>query len=552
MTGHSNPELYEKNLAALRMFAPQVHAEVRRLTSFHCSLVEQEDGDWNIEFRGTKLYAEGARKDAEKYTDERHRWVRVGINTPKQKNLDEYSASMFVPMLRRAVEADISFFNDPTDSAGHYLVSYGVGLGLHLPGLIEFTSCRTLILVEPNPEFLSLSLHVFDWAEFLEGLRDRRISVAWVTADRDILITNNVRNIMRFFNPTRLDGSYLFFLYPNAHMAASHKMLMDEAGVILSGLGWLDDEIIMVRNSHANLRDGQALIFRRSDEPVDWPAFIVGSGPSIDNDLDAIAAQADRAIIFACGTGLGPLLRRGIRPDFYVELENFPQSFTFLDSVVQKYSLEGITLIGTTTIDPRIPPMFDRQVLFLRDGLASFPVFCRDGATELPHVNPTVTNTGLAYALASGFREFYFFGIDLGAKDPARHHSKDTPYYQGVLPCDQKLTDPLPGNFGGTVYTDSVFRWAHDAFEKLIALRNMGCRYYNCSDGALIKGATPKVAASIKLPPRARTKAQLIDALLAKYRPYGKDTFNEAWNREEHLASLATFRDQLLEFLDKR
>jgi hypothetical protein len=544
-------DLYRKNLDYLATSMPHIHRAVARLETLNSALVAVGEDDWDVEFRGVRLFGEGARKAAETYCRDTSHWNRMGVARPALANVDYFAGTLLTPMLERAEKAEISFGPDLTDVAGYYLIVYGIGLGVQLPELVDFTKCRVLILVEPSPELLVHSMRVFDWADFLQDMAERKILVYFVTADRDVLMTNQVRQYVRFFNPGRVDGSYLFTTYYNSVLDSSRRMLLDEMTVTLSGLGWLDDEILMVRNSHANLKDGQALIYRGSSVVRDWPVFIVGSGPSIDHDIDMIAANADRAIVIACGTGLGPLLRRGIRPDLYVELENFEQSYTFLASVVKEYSLEGITLVGTTTIDPRIPPLFDRTVFFLRAGLASYPVFCRDAKSDLPNVNPTVTNTGLAYALGAGFREFYFFGVDLGAKDPKRHHSKETPYYKGVLPDAYKPTIQFPGNFGGVVHADGVFQWAHDSFEKVIAGKRVGHRFYNCSDGAQIKGAVPKLASSLKLPVRTQSKREVIDSLLAEYQPYGLDTFRAVWQPQEHLAAVTEFRDQLQEICDR-
>ncbi|MEN3027707.1 MAG: hypothetical protein ABDH29_00415, partial [Aquificaceae bacterium] len=48
---------------------------------------------------------------------------------------------------------------------------------------------------------------------------------------------------------------------------------------------------------------------------------------------------------------------------------------------------------------------------------------------------------------------------------------------------------PIPGNFGGIVYTNQWFAITKYGIEQTI--RKKGVKVYNTSDGALIEGAKP-------------------------------------------------------------
>src|SRR6187431_2705771 len=47
---------------------------------------------------------------------------------------------------------------------------------------------------------------------------------------------------------------------------------------------------------------------------ADYPALIVGAGPSLDGRLDEIAAAAERCIVIACAAAARPLIAAGITP----------------------------------------------------------------------------------------------------------------------------------------------------------------------------------------------------------------------------------------------
>ena len=55
------------------------------------------------------------------------------------------------------------------------------------------------------------------------------------------------------------------------------------------------------------------------------PVFVIGSGPSLDNDIPFIRKNQDKAIVVACGTAIDTLYHAGIKPDFYACTERTPE-----------------------------------------------------------------------------------------------------------------------------------------------------------------------------------------------------------------------------------
>src|SRR3546814_12104056 len=86
--------------------------------------------------------------------------------------------------------------------------------------------------------------------------------------------------------------------------------------------GYFADERLMIENSVANLADGFWMVEGAFQPVHDLPAFVVGSGPSLDAALDALRAWQEHGVIFSAGSALQTLLANGIVPDFQVEKEN--------------------------------------------------------------------------------------------------------------------------------------------------------------------------------------------------------------------------------------
>ena len=164
---------------------------------------------------------------------------------------------------------------------------------------------------------------------------------------------------------------------------------------------------------------------------------------------------------------------------------------------------DGLRLIASTTVDPQVPKLFNDLTFYFRDTVSSTELFGR-GVAPIYGGGPTVTNLGLRMAITLGFGEIYLFGVDLGARKPTQHHSKDSIYVNNANWAKnyanniEKMSIKLPANFGGESYTNRVLLWARVLMQGVLE-GFPTLKVYNCSDGALIGGTTPKVARSLKL-----------------------------------------------------
>jgi hypothetical protein len=407
---------------------------------------------------------------------------------------------------------------------GCFLVILGVGLGHFLGELIEKTRARTIIIVEPEAEFLRHSLETVDWEEILTFNEERGCHFTISVPDS---AETAVRMIAGIFNDKGfhfIDGAYVFTHYPSFLLFKTRDRLAEDIQSLFSSRGYFEDELIMLSNTVANLATTRFRLLDptlRPERPE--PVFIIGSGPSIDQNLEHIKRLRDRAVVFSCGTGLRVCLGHGIIPDFHCELENGGQVYESLTTVRRQFPFTGITLVGSTTLDTRVAGLFDDVILFFRDSISGSRILATPEQEVLLAV-PTVANTGLRTALAMGFRTFYLFGIDCGTKYADKRHSDDSVYsHSKVLKkaeAIRELAYTFRGNFGGLVKSDWVF-----TFSRLMLVEV--CRLYrpkvfNCSDGSEIEYTTPKVAASIKLPELPRHVVpikRVLDELLRLWQP---------------------------------
>lgn len=530
--GLTKEELRESNLSWFAFQYPQFHSQLMAYETM-AELVDEGDGWYNVEFSGQSLYEPSAKECIEKQLENfRKSPNRLLTSPPQPDNFDKYAANMLHRTIERINEEGIKFSAYIPRLNAYYLFVFGLGLGAHLEELVEKTNCQCLLIIEPNIEFVAQSLDVLDWKKLHDKIQERGGYLDLLLYDNEKYLFERIKSLVRTLNPCSLDGAVFFTNYHNPMFATLQTRFRTDFHIIMSGLGFYFDETVMIKNTHENLCSGKAMMARYSPSKIrPLPAFIIGSGPSLDKDIEWIKENQDKAVVFSCGSAVMPLLRAGIQADFQVELENVPELYPMLLDTVKYVDVSKVHLLATTTLDARVPGFFDHTAFFFRPALSSYPLFARADDAPLHNGSPSVTNAGLALAQHFGFRDIYFFGADMGSKSQGQVHSKNA--WQNSdegWEVDIHHNLPVRGNFGGTVYTYQGMNWTRNELELAIQAYKQGRHYYNCSDGAYIDGTLARHSRSIKLPDVVGSKAAEVQKIVDMFQPYSKIDFEQKWN----------------------
>ncbi|MBC8157766.1 MAG: motility associated factor glycosyltransferase family protein [Alphaproteobacteria bacterium] len=546
-------DFFENNLAAFETKFPIIHKALSQISEPHSRLIYDENGESDIEFQGTRLYETGSKSYAEKQVTEYWRNpFRVNFSPPDSKSLDRVAGSFTYRTMKRAVEAGMTFTPVSTSKESFFLFVFGVGLGGHIEPMVEATKCRGLFIVEPNLEFIHHSLFVFDWVALFDRFSDDEKFILLSVGTDYKKISHDVRNFVRGSSVSFFDGALTYSHYPNSVMEMARQRIQADASLFMSGLGFLEDEFVMVGNSFKNLKDYDSYIYKRNTKQRSLPTFVIGSGPSIDKCFDVIRANQDNAVIISCGTALGVLLANGIVPDFQVEMERVEVVYDILSGHAENYDISDVCLVATTTIDPRVPPLFSKKVLYFRKGLSSWDIFSPGEEASLVQVSPIVANAGFSFALETGSREIYLFGVDCGSRQHERHHADQSEYRPGgKVEWGQRYSIERPGNFGGSVHTHEIFVWSRENLEGSIRAFKRGLTCYNCSDGMAIDGAVPKVPKAVSLP-EASDKAAELEGIFNGFTLYSREEFDRYWGARNWPDEIEKICDQLIELCDEK
>ncbi len=498
-------DLFDLNLAALAEHGYEHLAdEMRAIKAPESRLTGKlEDGSLNLDLGHARLYSPDALTYAAKQVDSfKQKPVR---HISRRMSLDgkmvHVSHKVMQHVMLEMGTPDMAVL--PDEDAG-FLISIGVGLGIHLPMLLETYEIKTLVIVEQFREFLYHSLHVVPWHGLFAILDDRGGSIRFLINEDSQTLSNALVFEMRGPAFSMLDGSYIFRHYTSPVLDATVEKLKEVMPVVEGSDGFFEDEYLMLKQGAENFRDFSFHLLKddRSRPIKEMPVFVIGSGPSLDDCMEPIRRNRENVMVFTGGTGLGPMLRQGIRPDFHCEIENTWDIRDGLEILLKEgLDFSGITLIAANTVHPDVLSFFDNRVIYWRDSVVPSRLYC-DWSEPLNLAGPTVTNLAVRSALSMGFFEFYLFGIDLGSKQPDKHHSTSSVYgtaedeYWKSGSQMEPLTIPVEGNLGSTVYTNRPFLLTRMFFKRLFSMFQM-CHFFNCSDGVKLEGATAVIPSTL-------------------------------------------------------
>lgn len=514
-------DLFARNMEALQRFNPRLHQQMAAIKEPVATLVGSiEAGDINIDLGHTLLYPVDAKSHAERQLAEfrasPHRFYMdppIHHVSSKPYHHDHVSAALYE---FAKAEGMPNLPKLPTESAG-FLIIYGIGLGFHLPALFDEMDVRHFILAEEFVELMYHTLSLIDWAAIIDKANERGQTITFFFSREPANLAERIHWTMRGKGFGLLDGSYLFRHYSSMVLDEAYAEFREKLPLLPISIGFVEDEWVMMRHCGWNLLDNDFLLLE--DRPrleKNLPAFVIGSGPSLDQSIAEIKRLQGQAIIFSAGTGILPLLRNGIRPDFHCELENGQASYDHLKRSKEEFGLQGITLIASSTVFPLMPDLFEKRIFYFRDSVCSTGLWAPD-RIGLYGTAPTCTNLAIRAALLLCFRQLYLFGVDLGSRDVAKHHSQDAIYYRSAewaaKPSQEAMTIEMPANFGGKAYTNPTLHWTRMMMAQGLEMYSSYSKVYNCSDGVQIPGTLPKLSRTMKLDAPLHRKPLLLERL---------------------------------------
>lgn len=446
-------------------------------------------------------------------------------------------AHIHVPLMNRLIDETVDYTKEikaHCKSPIGMMLMTGCGLGYQIHNILEKTDIHHLVIFDPHKDSFYAALHVVDWLPILQHFcrHGHMLKFFIGVSPRDAMA--NMRLLTDKIGLHNIVYTYLYRHFSSKEEEEFIQMYRKEFHLNASGVGFFDDEQVSLSHTIHNLNRGTKLFIHDTSARDLPPAFIVGNGPSLDEHIEFIREHAPNAIVFSCGTALGSLAKKNIKPDFQVEMERNINIVDWIELGTTPEYRKGITLLTLNTVAPAALDLFDDACIARKPNDIGEQILDsvieKNPAKALQVCNPTVTNAALSYALSMGFKEIYFLGVDLGTRADGAHHSSLS-LYNDYEEKKDKQTDTtlfdysvskykIKGNFVDEVDTNPFLDNTRINLELL--LRHFqstvgGINCYNPNNGAYINGVTPTKKEDLRISSTIEDKEKLIDKLKNKH-----------------------------------
>ncbi len=501
--------LFEQNLAYFQQHQPDLFSAISKHRCQDYRLCANPDGSPNIVYvpDNSAVYAastiEGIMSPIQKVIDKLFCWTHLspgimGTLDAAWVESNPIQAKMFKRLYDSSIfkEMQISTENlAPLECyKNDYLAMvrvYGIGLGFHLTELIKQKKISYMLVYEPHFDLFYTSLFTIPWALIFKyfEFNNKGLHLALGTNAEQAIASHHAFMGSRLTPVTSL--FYRFNHFDNS--LAIDEMIRNESqkdSVQRQQLdsGWYEDQRIGFYFAARNIRKNNKFFTGKKIKQF-FCAFIVGSGPSLDGAIEYLKEHQHDAIVIACGSAIGPLIKAGIIPDYEVVQERNWHTAK-VEQEQDAGILKQISLLKLNVVSTQIDHFYKEVLIFQKlNDPGSTLMDERYAVTG--EVNPTVTNAGIAMAADLGVNKVYLFGVDYGAPEGAsRMHANNTLYDDMDDGLSNASPFKLPGNLGAVICSDGILVWSHDTTE--MRLRNhLDIQWFNVGEGAKIKGTIP-------------------------------------------------------------
>ena len=312
-----------------------------------------------------------------------------------------------------------------------------------------------ITIVEDDFSQLNATLSLINLSDLIDLCKSKTMSlVLHLDQDKQNLQDRLYTQVCKS-NPTTLYGSQFIcspVKSPTMMELYSWLPAPEHAGQhFISMLGFTTDELNQTQQALWNALQHHPLqVISHDDSLGDTPVVLVASGPSLDDNIDWLKKHANELNIVAAGSALGALLTAGIKPSAVVFLERDSDVYLGLcDLLAVGFDLKGIIALLSSTIDPRVPTLFDNSIFFHRPVSAATCLFPADNPSVLPISGPHVINAALEVLLVCGIKKVLLMGADFSAVDKKKQRSENA-----LGHSIREFNIPVRGSKGRTVFSE--------------------------------------------------------------------------------------------------
>ena len=254
---------------------------------------------------------------------------------------------------------------DLPSGAGSHVVVVGAGLGYVVEALLDRSTVVRVLVLEPEPGLIPGFLARRDWTGAIESGR------LLIVPGPDFQQRMSVWRIL-----TPLPSAMPILVHPAiararpGAVAAAREVVKAAARGAASnaraGDRFAPSILINTLNNLPALAR-EAPVSSLAGEARGRAAVVVGAGPSLTANIEALRLVRERVVLVAAGTSLKPLVAAGLPPDLVVAVD--PGEFTHHQFA--GLSADATWLVAEASVDPRIIDSHAGRTFLFRVGSAA-------------------------------------------------------------------------------------------------------------------------------------------------------------------------------------
>ncbi|SNZ03757.1 Uncharacterized conserved protein [Persephonella hydrogeniphila] len=504
-----NKEYLRKNLELLQKISPNIlNKLLQKLPDIEKNLeIILKKEDFDIIFHGNRI--ENIVEKAKKKIEEREKaigviWTHImKVNFPQE--LIAYADNL----------------NPPKEKLIYHtegLIVFGTLPFFHIKELLEnkakfFPNLKQVIIYEPHLELVYLFLLSVDLDKLArESKINLTFSINQETLNKHMLLYFSMFSFVSYLksyedNHIKQLEAYMKHIYEMKTVTIPYEAAYNRVKFF--------KENIKRKNNRYLLSIKTKNLFEKNKTPF----VIVGSGPSLDQDIEILKKIQDKAVIISLTTATRTLVKNGIIPDFTVIADAQKNMVRFISNLDEDM-LKKIYIFAPIFTDPEFNEKF-KETLIFHYGMFKNLLNIKDQIKVEVENGATVLNTLFSLLLNIKANRFLLFGVDLGTKYRDRFHTEGYTDKEGDLKTLSEATIEVEGNYGGVVYSRKDYYISKKIFEEQIRKGKeyvKDLKVYNFSDGAKIEGSiTLKKSAISSILPRKLDKKSIIKKIRGNF-----------------------------------
>ena len=278
--------------------------------------------------------------------------------------------------------------------------------------------------------------------------------------------------------------------------------------------------------------------------------IVLGGGPSLDDCIEWIRANAEQLVIIVASRIVGKLAKLNIKPDIVVSVD--PKSHSLVVNKELMQLEHDVLLINSYHIAPHILGQWRGGALYTGTRLPWCIALDHD---NIQSVGPTVTNSAIEIAVEMGFKQVLLCGVDFCHSQTGITHTQGT-YGASLAPNIGVMFEWVETYSGEMAETPIPLRYAIESLQASVAA-TPDTTYINLSkDAAKVDGIDYIAPQHVSLEPITDCQRQILKpenyhVPLSQKLSLLHDTLVELTTTQEKIGQVNTLVANALSLIDK-